>query len=121
MRSKELSQQLTGVEIKTDYLFEQIVRDEYDFVKEVTEDKSLTHIEALQELIGNNELYLLPTIEFRDYLTGNTFDGHVCKVRGLSIYIVKMDDEIKVIKKFTNCASLEDKLVLLNEMENLVV
>lgn len=64
---------------------------------------------------------MLPTIERRCDISGDVDDVHVTLVSAERIQVVKMSDETVMNIKFNNIASLEDMLILLNEMENYLV
>lgn len=118
-----LSAKLEEVKVSAYELFNKLVDDgsEVNFLKQASEDKSKLTNQIREELKENGELYLLPTIERRCDISGDVDDVHVTLVSAERIQVVKMSDETVMNIKFNNIASLEDMLILLNEMENYLV
>lgn len=121
--SKELSLALENTKVCASRLFNELVSNGtiFSFLKQVSEDKTLTDQEIAKQLTSDCELHLLPTIEFRSDITGDVYDAHVCIVSDKRILVITMDNEDTRELKFEDIASLEDKLILLNEMEEYLV
>ena len=122
-KSNFISAELSIIESKVYSLFDELVSNgkTFDFVKEVNDDKTLNFEDGINELRELSELHLLPTIEYRNDLTGNVLDIHVTKVTSEKIQVIKMEDEKPLDLKFKDLASIEDRLILLNEMETYLV
>lgn len=122
MKSQKLSLNLQELTTDASNLFNELVnKHEFNFLKQVSEDKDKLTNEILAQLVGDCELDVLPTLEFRNDITGVTFDAHVCVVSSTRILVISRDSEIRFELKFTDLASLEDQLILLNEMEEYLV
>lgn len=118
-----LSNKLEEVKVSAYELFNKLVDDgsEVNFLTEYSTEETKCNDEIIEELRGNGELYVLPTIERRCDISGDVDDVHVTLVSAERIQVVKMSDESVMNIKFNNIASLEDQLILLNEMENYLV
>lgn len=121
MKSTLLSQQLLDLTTKASELFNDLVfKAEYNFLKEVSENKSLSNSELIEELKENWELDSLPIIDVVNEITGEHHTSYVCLVSHKTITVIDMDsDDVKNVE-FEDLASLEDKLIVLNEMEELL-
>ena len=122
MKSSELSQTLQDLELKASKLFNELLeqKPEFNFLQSLSGYEG-TDDEIEELLCENEEVYILPTIEARGPVTGNVFDIHVMSVDENGIYCMLMNDTtITSIYSFSDLCSLEDALILLNEMEELL-
>jgi len=95
---------------------------EFDFGMSVAEeDEDIQEGEEVFEYLNEHGLFTeLPTIEFRNDITGNVFDVHVMRIAKGGIYCVNMNDtSISYIFKFSDIAGIYDKITLLTDMDNL--
>ena len=122
MKSQKLSLNLQELTTDASKLFNELVnKHEFNFLKQVSDDKTKTNEEILTDLDVDCELDVLPTLEFRNDITGDTYDAHVCIVSSTRILVISRDSETRFELKFTDLASLHDQLILLNEMEEYLV
>lgn len=119
MESSKLSKQLESIEIQADQLFDKLVSGgkTVNFLQELNEDEPKTDKEIRDELTETGEVEALPRIELRNSFSGEVSNMYMCVVTEGGISALDDNNTYSVIN-FRNVASLEDKLVLLNEMEN---
>ena len=88
-----------------------IVEEDEDDVDEIDFDTYFNERDLFTEL---------PTIEMRDGFTGDVYDVHIMRITNGEIYCVNMNDtSTSYILKFSDIASLESKIMLLTDMDNL--
>ena len=122
MESQTLSKELSLIDEKTYNLFNRLVsKNSFNFLVQVSENTKLLVNQMIDEIINDYMLDALPMIEVRNEIAGKTYMAYVCLVNDKRILVVNSDTEKKVDIKFSDIATLEDKLVLLNEMEEYLV
>jgi len=98
---------------------------EFNFALKIVEEeiRDLHDIDEIDfdEFLNERDLFVeLPTIEFRNDITGNVFDVHVMRIAKGVIYCVNMNDtSISYIFKFSDIAGIYNKITLLTDMDNL--
>lgn len=117
--SEFLSQSLKDVETLSYKCFDNLLKqkDEFNFVNKVVKGGLLPHKGKIEYLKDACELHLLPTIERRSDINGSVDDVHVTLVTSERIEVVRMSDEKVMDIKLSDVASIEDKVILLTEME----
>lgn len=92
---------------------------EFNFALELMDDKT-EQGDIIDFLTETDTFYELPTIEMRDGITGDVYDVHVIRITDGEIYCVNMNDtSTSYILKFSDIASIDSKIMLLTEMDNL--
>lgn len=123
MESQNLSNDLVKIQKRTSQLFNELIADNtvFNFLKQVSEDKSKDTNEILKDLIETWEVDVLPIVEFRNEDSGNVYNAHICVISNENIMVLGEKSNKCFSVKFEDLASLEDKLILLNEMEEYLV
>jgi hypothetical protein len=118
-KSGEISKDLEVLELEASNLFSELLKQkqEFNFLQALDFDGDDKYI--LGELKHNGEANMLPILEFRNDITGNTFDGYVCKVHENGIDVIEEDFTERCFK-FSDLLMINDRLILLNEMEELL-
>lgn len=95
---------------------------EFNFALAIAEeDGEMENEQTIEEFLDERDLFCsLPTIEFRNDITGNVFDVHIMSVTGRGIYGVEMEDtSYGHIFKFSDIAGIYNQITLLTEMNDL--
>lgn len=123
-KSNIISENLRALQLETSNLFSELIKEHksFNFLKAIDEDYAeLTNSEIIDELKQNGQIDILPLIEFRNDITGNVFDCYITEVtKDGNIRTLEMEDYTPNMYVFSNLGSIEDQLVLLNEMEELI-
>lgn len=109
-KSNKISNKLRKLEEKAGMLFLELIdKGDFNFAKDQNiEDKDRDELEE------SGDVELLPAVEFRNSVNGNVEYLYVLSVHREGIFAIDSK-----IYKFEELSSLEDKLILLNEMEEL--
>jgi uncharacterized protein (DUF1786 family) len=117
--SSELSRKLTTLEVDTNHLYSFLLSKNVivDFTVEHSSGETVS--DRIQDLISKVQLGCLPIIEITSDSNGNTFSVYVASVTNDIIVCVDLESEvIRVEDRYRNIASLENKLILLCEIED---
>jgi len=119
-KSGEISQDLQKLEVECGRLFDSLVeKNEFDFANQVCDGREEDNEVPLDVLKACGEVSELPLLEVRNSITGNVNDYNIISVCKNGIEVIDSEYDIKIIK-FEDLGSINDKLVLINEMENLL-
>ena len=120
-KSNIISETLRGLELQAANVFSDLLKNnkQYNFLLEIERDCQGSDEEILDELKQNGTVEHLPLVEVRNDITGNVFDVYVTKVTGNGIHTIEMEDYMSNTYKFSDLCSLDDRLILLNEIENI--
>ena len=116
--SNLLSQKLEDLKVQASDLFNHLVSEgtEYDFTEQVGTSSEPTVQERYRDMVITDSNCELPLIEVRNAM-GKVLDMYVGYVSAEKIILFNMETGVVTEHyKFTDIASLEDQLVLLNEM-----
>jgi hypothetical protein len=118
-KSNIISETLRVLELQAANVFSDLLNINicFNFLLEVERDCQGSDEEILDELKQNGTVEQLPFVEMRNDITGNVFDVYVTKVTKNGIHTIEIEDYTPNTYRFSDLSSLNDRLILLNEME----
>jgi len=121
---KNIKQTLFKLEQSVEEKFSNFIKDgkEFSFVEtaEFEFETGATEDEKVKELRCNGFMELLPTIEVRNSFTGNVKDYYVLSASNSAIAVFEVtNDEKMELVRFSDIASINDKIILLDAMEEI--